>query len=146
MKLLILTVAIACQLSPLASRAVCQESRSQPERLHFAFSFPQDHKVFFELTATSAQHVLSSSVLQLTGNVEVTMTTCPPQGHECVRSPIVLHADAVDYDEATGQIDAHGDVHTSFIELSPRGHRPQVYEPEPLQRPVLARAGSVATQ
>jgi lipopolysaccharide assembly outer membrane protein LptD (OstA) len=146
MKLLILSVAITCQLSPLASRAVCQESRSQPERLHFAFSFPQGHKVLFELTATSAQRVLSSSVLQLTGNVEVRMTTCPPQGHVCVTSPMVLHADAVDYNEATGQIAAHGDVHTTFIELSPRGHRPQGYEPEPLQRPVLARAGSVATQ
>jgi lipopolysaccharide assembly outer membrane protein LptD (OstA) len=145
MKLLILSVAIACQLSPLASRALCQESRSQPERLHFAFS-PQGHKVLFELTATSAQRVLSSSVLQLTGNVEVRTTTCPPQGHVCVRSPMVLHADAVDYNEATGQIDAHGDVHTTFTELSPRGPRPQGYEPEPLQRPVLARAGSVATQ
>ena len=145
MKLLILSVAIACQLSPLASRAVCQEGRSQPERLHFAFS-PQGHKVLFQLTATSAQHVLSSSVLQLTGNVEVRTTTCPPQGHVCVRSPMVLHADAVDYNEATGQIDAHGDVHTTFIELSPRRHRPQGYEPEPLQRPVLARAGSLATQ
>ena len=145
MKLLILSVAIACQLSPLASRAVCQESRSQPERLHFAFS-PQGYKVLFELTATSAQRVLSSPVLQLTGNVEIRMTTCPPQGHVCVRSPMVLHADAVDYNEATGQIDAHGDVHTTFIKLSPKGHRPQGYEPEPLQRPVLARAGSVATQ
>jgi hypothetical protein len=95
MKLLILSVAIACQLSPLASRAVCQESRSQPERLHFAVSFPQGHKVLFELTATSAQRVLSSSVLQLTGDVEVRMTTCPPQGHVCVTSPMVLHADAV---------------------------------------------------
>jgi hypothetical protein len=146
MKHLILSVAIACQLSPLASRAVCQESGSQPERLHFAFSFPQGNKVLFELTATGAQHVLSSPVLQLTGNVEVRMTTCPPQGHVCVKSPMVLHADAVDYNEATGQIDALGDVHTTFIKLSPKGHRTQGYEPEPLQRPVLARAGSVATQ
>jgi hypothetical protein len=146
MKHLLLSVAIACQLSPLASTAVCQERASQPERLHFAFSFPQGHKVLFELTATNAQHVLSSPVLQLTGNVEVTMTTCPPQGHACVKSPMVLHADAVDYNEATGQIDAHGDVHTTFINLSPKGHRPQDYEPEPLQRPVLARAGSVASQ
>ena len=146
MKHLILSLAIACQLSLLASRAVCQESGSQPERLHFAFSFPQGHKVEFELTATSARRVLSSPVLQLTGNVEVTMTTCPPQGHMCVKSPMVLHADAVDYNEATGQIHAHGGVHTTFIKFSPKGHRPQGYEPEPLQRPVLARAGSVATQ
>jgi lipopolysaccharide assembly outer membrane protein LptD (OstA) len=146
MKLLILGVAIVFQLSPSASKALCQESRSQPERLHFAFSFPQGHKVLLELTATSAQRVLSSSVLQLTGNVEVKMTTCPPQGHVCVTSPMVLHADAVDYNEATGQIDAHGNVHTTFIQLSPRDHRPQGYEPEPLERPVLARAGSVATQ
>jgi lipopolysaccharide assembly outer membrane protein LptD (OstA) len=144
MKLLILSVAIACQLSPFASRA--QESGSQPERLHFAFSFPQGHKVLFELSATSAQRILSTSVLQLTGNVEVRMTTCPPQGKVCVASPMVLNADSVDYNEATGQIDAHGDVHTTFIKLSPRGHRPQGYEPEPLQRPVLARAGSVAAQ
>lgn len=59
---------------------------------------------------------------------------------------MVLHADAVDYNEATGQIDAHGNVHTTFIEPSPRGHRPQAYEPEPSQRPLLARAGYVATQ
>jgi hypothetical protein len=146
MKHLILSVAIACQLSPLASRAVCQESGSQPQRLHFAFSFPQGHKVLFELTATSAQHVLSSPVLQLTGDVEVTMTTCPPQGHMCVKSPMVLHADAVNYNEATGQIDAHGSVHTTFIKLPPKRHRPQGYEPEPLQRPVLERASSVATR
>jgi hypothetical protein len=74
------------------------------------------------------------------------MTTCPSEGNVCVGSPMVLHADAVDYNEATGQIDAHGDVHNTFVELSPRGHRPQGYEPEPLQRPVLARAGSVATK
>jgi lipopolysaccharide assembly outer membrane protein LptD (OstA) len=144
MKLLMLSIAIACQLSPLASRAACQESKSQPERLHFAFSFPQGHKVLFELTAMNAQRVLSSSVLRLTGNVEVRMTTCPPQGHVCIASPMVLHADAVDYNEATGQMDAHGDVHTTFIKLSPRGHRPEGYEPEPLERPVLVRAGSVA--
>jgi hypothetical protein len=144
MKHLMLSVAIACQLSPLASKAVCQENGSQPERLHFAFSFPQGHKIDFQLTASSAERALSSPVLHLTGNVEVRMTTCPPQGHVCIASPMVLHADAVDYNEATGQIDAHGGVHTTFIKLSPKEHRPQGYEPEPLQRPVLARAGSVA--
>lgn len=146
MKLLILSVAIACQLSPLASRAVCQKSKSQPERLHFAFSFPQGHKVLFELSAMSAQRVLSSPLLQLTGNVEVRLTTCPPQGHVCVTSPMVLHADAVDYNEATGRISAHGNVHTTFIELSQGKHRLQNYAPEPLERRVLTRAGSVATQ
>jgi lipopolysaccharide assembly outer membrane protein LptD (OstA) len=146
MKLLMLSVVMGCQLFAAASQGVCQEAKPQPERLHFAFSFPQGHKVLFELTATSAQRVLSSSVLQLTGNVEVRMTTCPPHGHGCVTSPMVLHADAVDYNEVTGQINAHGDVHTAFIELSPRGHRRQGYAPEPLQRPVLARAGSATSQ
>ncbi len=139
MKILILSVAIACQLSPLVSRAVCEEVKSPPERLHFAFSFPQGHKVLFELTAMNAQRVPSSQILQLTGNVEVRMTTCPPQGRACVASPMLLHAESVDYNEATGQLDAHGDVYTTFIEVPTKGHRSPTYEPEPLERPVLAR-------
>ena len=146
MRLLILSVAVACQLLPLASRAPGEESASKTERLHFEFSFPQGHKVLFELTSASAQHVLSTSILQLTGNVEVRMTTCPPQGHTCVKSPMILHADTVDYNEATGQIDAHGNVHTTFRDHSPGQQRSQGHEPEPLQRPVIARAASGISQ
>ena len=35
---------------------------------------------------------------------------CSPGGHGCDQGSMVLHADAVDYNEKTQEIDAHGDV------------------------------------
>jgi lipopolysaccharide assembly outer membrane protein LptD (OstA) len=71
------------------------------------------------LTASSAERDLSAqrnissteteAVLQIRGNVEVMM--CPPGGHGCDNGSVVLHADGVDYNEKTHEIDAHGDVH-----------------------------------
>jgi len=120
MKLLMLSAAMVCQVLALASRSVCQETKAQPERLHFSMPFPDGHKVKFELVASSAQRIPSSDktgdVLQLRGNVEVTMITCRPTGNLCDKSPLVLHADAVDYNEKTGEIDTHGDVHIVLIE------------------------------
>jgi lipopolysaccharide assembly outer membrane protein LptD (OstA) len=49
------------------------------------------------------------SILQLRGNVQVTM--CAPSKHGCEKWSIVLRADAVDYNDKTRAIDAHGDVH-----------------------------------
>jgi lipopolysaccharide assembly outer membrane protein LptD (OstA) len=49
------------------------------------------------------------SVLQLRGNVQVKM--CAPSSHGCEKWSILLRADAVDYNEKTREIDAHGDVH-----------------------------------
>ncbi len=143
MKLIKLSAVVACAF---AAQALCQqETKLLPEPLHFEVSFPQGHNVLLSMTASSAQRVLSGTqaqtILQLRGNVEVRMTTCPAKG-PCVTSSMVLQADAVDYNEKSGEIAAHGDVHTVFVDLSTGPHRKQGFAPEPLQRPVLARAGS----
>jgi lipopolysaccharide assembly outer membrane protein LptD (OstA) len=64
-----------------------------------------------ELTLTPQPTLTSAeieSVLQLRGNVQVTM--CAPSRHGCEKYSILLRADAVDYNEKTREIDAHGDV------------------------------------
>ncbi len=126
MKLLTLVVAIGCQAVAFASTAVCQENKSQPSRpyltytespqLHFTTHTTYSGRV--EFVASSADRTLTAtpdltsaeiqSVLQLRGNVQVTI--CPPGGHGCDAGVMVLHADTVDYNEKTGEIDAHGDV------------------------------------
>ena len=154
MKLLVVSIAMTCLSFVSASRAVCQNTNLKPQQLHFAISFPEGHRVLFELTASDAKRILTSGgggpeseyILQLRGNVEVRTTTCPPTGNVCVTSPMVLQADAVDYNEKTGEINARGDVHTSFIDPSPRQPRPQGYAPEPLQRPTLARTRSATSE
>ena len=90
MKLLMLSVAMACEVLAFVSPSVCQEAKGQPERLHFSMPFPEGHGVIFELVASSAQRIPSStgaeSVLQLRGDVEVTMITCRPTGNTCDKS------------------------------------------------------------
>jgi hypothetical protein len=71
-----------------------------------------------ELAATNAQLTLSpepnltsaeiDSILQLRGNVEVRM--CLPSRYGCEKGSLLLHANAVDYNEKTREIDARGDV------------------------------------
>lgn len=120
MKLLFLSVTLACQLFLFASLSTCQETKALPDRLHFSMPFPEGHKVIFDLSASSAQRVPSSSqtgsILQLRGSVEVRMTTCRPAGNICDRSPIVLRADGVDYNERTGEIETLGEAHIVLIE------------------------------
>jgi lipopolysaccharide assembly outer membrane protein LptD (OstA) len=122
MKLLMLSVVMACQAFAFASQGVSQEAKPQPDRpylrhtesprLHFSIPLTESTG-HVELTASSADRNISSTetdaVLRLRGNVEVTM--CPPGGHGCDNGPMVLHADAVDYNEKTHEIEAHGDVH-----------------------------------
>jgi hypothetical protein len=36
---------------------------------------------------------------------------CSPGGHGCDNGSILFRADAVDYNEKTGEMDVHGDVH-----------------------------------
>jgi hypothetical protein len=120
MRLLLLGAVIACQGFAFASQSACQETKAQPERLHFSMPFPSGHKVIYELVASSAQRVPSSTeaetVLKLRGDVEVTTMTCRPTGNVCDKSPMVLRGDAVDYNERTGEIQTHGDVHIVLIE------------------------------
>jgi lipopolysaccharide assembly outer membrane protein LptD (OstA) len=129
MKFLILSVLMAFQFFAFASQSVCQEPKAQPDRpylkhteaprLHFTIH-RADGTGWAQLVASSAQRDLSDtqteSILQLAGNVEVRMVTCGPTGQHgpvvCDAGSMVLHADAVDYNETTGEIvEAHGNVH-----------------------------------
>jgi hypothetical protein len=128
MKLLMLSVAMACQAFAFAPQGVCQQQNPQPERPYLAyteaprlyFSMPPTERIGrVELAASNAQRTLSpqphltsaeiESVLQLRGNVQVRM--CAPSSLGCEKWSILLRADAVDYNEQTREIDAHGDVH-----------------------------------
>src|SRR5580658_4362017 len=128
MKLLTLSLAIACQISAFASLAVCQEKEAQLERLHLTRPFPETSPGRVELTASSIERDLSTkgseSILQLKGNVEVRMITCGRTSHDravlCDKGSMVLHADAVDYNEKTGEIRARGDVHLTPHQMVPK--------------------------
>ena len=133
MKLLMLSVAMVCQALTLAPRGMSQEHRppadrpyiehTETSRLHF-MDFISIGRV--DLAASSAERLLSAplglssaeteSVLLLRGNVEVSM--CLDRG--CEKGSMVLHADAVDYNENIHEIDAHGDVR-----IDPFRSRPQ---------------------
>lgn len=130
MKLQVLMVAMACQVFSFASQSACQQAKALPERLHFSMPFPEGHKVIFELVASRADRVPlgteAGSVLKLRGDVEVTMITCRPTGNVCDKSPMVLHADAVDYNEKTGEIHTHGEVHIVLIEPVRKGAQTRI--------------------
>jgi hypothetical protein len=113
MRLLLLGAVIAFQGFAFAPQSACQETKAQPERLHFSMPFPSGHKVIYELVASSAE---AESVLKLRGDVEMTTMTCRPTGNVCDKSPMVQRADAVDYNERTGEIQTHGDVHIILID------------------------------
>jgi hypothetical protein len=133
MKLLMLSVVVACQGFAFAPRAVSQEQKPQQDRpyiehtetsrLHF-MNFVSIGRV--DLAASSAERLLSAplglssaeteSVLVLRGNVEVSM--CADRG--CEKGSMVLHADAVDYNENTHELDAHGDVRIEPFRSRPR--------------------------
>jgi lipopolysaccharide assembly outer membrane protein LptD (OstA) len=125
MKLLMRSVAMA---SALTSQGVCEQQNPQSDRPYLEhtetsrlyFSMPLTVRMGrIELTASDALLTLSppgsitsaeiESVLQLTGNVRVRM--CAPSSHSCEKGSILLRADAVDYNEQTREIKAHGNVH-----------------------------------
>jgi hypothetical protein len=128
MKLPILSVIVVCLPFFYTPKGVCQQQNPQPERPYLIhtepprlyFSMPPTESIGrVELAASNAQFTLSQqphltsaeveSILQLRGNVQVTM--CAPSQYGCEKWSIVLRADAVDYNEKTREIDAHGDVH-----------------------------------
>jgi hypothetical protein len=127
MKLPMLSLAVAWLPFISAPRGVCQQQNPQPERPYIAhvesprlyFSWmPTEHAGFIELSASDAQLNFSpqanltsadvGSVLLLRGNVQVRL--CAPSGHGCEKSSLLLRADAVDFNEKTREIDAHGDI------------------------------------
>jgi lipopolysaccharide assembly outer membrane protein LptD (OstA) len=119
MKLLMLSTAMAA----LTSQGICQQpgrpylEHTDVPRLYFSMP-PTERIGRVELSASNAELTLSpqvnitsaeiQSVLQLTGNVQVRM--CAPSGHGCEKWSILLRADAVDYNEQTREINAHGNV------------------------------------
>jgi hypothetical protein len=128
MNLSVLSLLVGSLFFVSASRGVCQQQNPQPERPYLAhtetprlyFSMPPTERIGrVELAASNAQLTLSpqphltsaeiESVLQLRGDVQVRM--CAPSSHGCDKWSILLRADAVDYNEQTRAIDAHGDVH-----------------------------------
>lgn len=124
MRFLIFSVAVVWQLfSFIPCQAVCQEVKAGTERLHFSFPFPDGFKGRLELTASHAQRVrldgTTDSILQLRGDVELVTVVCRATGSVCDKSPFVLQADSVDYNETTGDIKTKGTVRTAFVEPSP---------------------------
>jgi hypothetical protein len=130
MKFLVLSLAIIWQVSGFTFRAVCQEPTAQTARLHFTFPFPGGFHGRYELASSNAQWFASDgkpvcagcrqgSILQLRGNVEVKTVVCDPTGDKCNKSPVVLRADAVDFNETTGGLQARGIVHTVLTQPPP---------------------------
>lgn len=128
LKLSMLGVWVACLLFVPGSKGVSQQQNPQAERPYIThtesprlyFSSPPTERIGrVELAASNAQLTFSpqanltsaelESVLQLRGDVRVRM--CAPSSHGCEKWSILLRADAVDYNEQTREIDAHGDVH-----------------------------------
>lgn len=134
MKLLMLSVAITCQAFAFASQGVCQGNTRQSDRpylehtnaplLHFSVP-PTDSTGRVALTASSAERELMApldlssaeidSILKLRGRVEVRM--CSPGYHGCGQGSLVVHADAVDYNDKTHEIDAHATCVSSLIRV-----------------------------
>ena len=142
MKLLMPGVAVACVVFAFACQGVSQQQKSESDRpylehtetsrLHFTVPPNGDTgRVVFE--AWSAQRVFSGpldlssakidSVLRLKGAVQVRM--CSPGGLGCEHGSMVLHADAVEYNEKTQEMDAHGNVHIEPY----RGRTPNAVTP-----------------
>jgi hypothetical protein len=115
MKLLAL-VLVFLSFAPLAI--------GQEVRLHLTRFFPDSNPGRVVLTASSAQRDVSESgatILHLSGNVEVRVITCGPgqdRSDACSVGSMVLHADTVDYNEKTGEIQPSGNVH---VEPYPNG-------------------------
>jgi lipopolysaccharide assembly outer membrane protein LptD (OstA) len=127
MKVSVLGVVMACLPFIHASIGLSQQQKPESERPYLMrtetpqlyFSVPPTQSTGrVELAASDAQvafigeaNLTSAkidSILQLRGNVQVRM--CLPSRYGCEKGSIVLRADAVDYNEKTREIDAHGDV------------------------------------
>jgi hypothetical protein len=118
MKLLTLLVAIVCQSFNFVPQASCQGNKAQPDRLYLTRFIPESGGSRIELVASAVQRDLSNkaseSIIQAKGNVEIKMITCTPTGRregKVCEGAMVLHADAVEFNEKTGEIAASGHVH-----------------------------------
>ena len=108
---LITLVLVFCSFAVLAL--------GQENRLHLTRFFPDSNPGRVVVTTSSAQRDVSASgatILHLSGNVEVRIITCAPgqnRSDVCDMGSMVLHADTVDYNEKTGEIQPSGNVHVA---------------------------------
>ncbi len=117
MKFLTLFVAIVCQSLNFVPQASCQDNKAQLDRLYVTRSIPETGGGRVELAASEVQRDISNkaseSIIQLKGNVEIKMITCAPTGRRegvVCEGAMVLRADAVEFNEKTGEIAASGHV------------------------------------
>jgi lipopolysaccharide assembly outer membrane protein LptD (OstA) len=115
-------VLIVSQLTAIAPLAVCHDTR-----LHLTEFLPPNNPGRLEVTASSADRDVADSgarILHLRGDVEVRMITCGADNKGvvvCDRGSMVMHADSVDFNEKTGEIQASGNVHvTSYPNRPPK--------------------------
>jgi hypothetical protein len=119
MKLLTLVLVI-CSFAVAAHQATGQETR-----LHLTRFFPDSNPGRVVLSAFSAQRDVSAdgaTILHLSGNVEVRVIACGPgqdRSDACSVGSMVMHADAVDYNEKTGEIQPSGNVHVEPFPYHP---------------------------
>jgi lipopolysaccharide assembly outer membrane protein LptD (OstA) len=77
------------------------------------------------VTASSAERDVSDNgakILHLRGDVEVRVITCGPDRKGfvlCDRGSMVMHADSMDFNEKTGEIQASGNVHIALYRNRP---------------------------
>jgi lipopolysaccharide assembly outer membrane protein LptD (OstA) len=107
-------VLVVCQFAVVAPQAICHESK-----LHLTEFLPETNPGRLEVTVSSAERDVSDSgakILHLRGDVEVRMITCGADDKGvvvCDKGAMVLHADSVDFNEKTGEIQASGNVHVA---------------------------------
>jgi lipopolysaccharide assembly outer membrane protein LptD (OstA) len=122
MKLLTLSIAIAFQICTLSPQAVGQDNPAQPERLHVRRPIPASGGSRVDITASEIyrdlsrdpSNVANESIIHLKGNVEVRMFACPLAAKDRSKGcsgVMLMRADAADYNEKTGEINASGNVH-----------------------------------
>jgi lipopolysaccharide assembly outer membrane protein LptD (OstA) len=113
-------VLVVCQFAVVAPQAISHENR-----LHLTEFLPPTNPGRLMVTASSATRDVSDSgakILHLRGDVEVRMITCGPDAKGvvvCDRGSMVMHADSVDFNEKTGEIQASGNVQVAPYPNSP---------------------------
>ena len=107
-------VLLTCLFAVAAPQAIGHDNR-----LHLTEFLPETNPGRLVVTASNAYRDVSDSgakILHLRGDVEVRMITCAPNSKGaviCDKGAMVMHADSVDFNEKTGDIQATGNVHVA---------------------------------
>ena len=131
MRITLMSVAIALQVTVGVPELVCQGSKDAEERPHLRMETPYGKAVFLEASSLQQRDAAvkskaredrfrpHSSIVHLRGNV-VVKTDCslPLRGAAAAPVCLVLRADEAEYHEDTGQIEASGTVRVKFEQNS----------------------------